>query len=194
MLAVSRAVAGVIDCACGGVRISSARDDGRGARWRAARAARVVSAAVLALAPGFYALDEARTPMRVSVLSIGVNYALNWLFVRVLGFGATRLALSTSLVALANCVILLILLRRRLGPLGGRLGGALARTGVATALMLVAAATVDAVLAGHLPARPLLHHGFRVALVVPVAVAAFWGARPSLGIPMPALRRRVPSG
>jgi putative peptidoglycan lipid II flippase len=150
-------------------------------------------AGIKVLAPAFYALDEARTPMRVSVLSIAVNYALNWLFVRVLGFGATGLALSTSLVALANCVILLVLLRRRLGPLGDRLGGALARTGVATALMLVAAATVDAVLAGHLPARPLLHHGFRVALVVPVAVAAFWSACLSLGIPLPALRRRIPS-
>jgi putative peptidoglycan lipid II flippase len=149
-------------------------------------------AGIKVLAPAFYALDEARTPMRVSVLSIAVNYVLNSLFVRVLGFGATGLSLSTSLVALANCLILLVLLRRRLGPLGGRLGGTLARIGVATALMLAAAVTVDGLLVSHLPARSLLHHGFRVAVVVPVAVAAFWAACRGLGIPVPALRR-VPS-
>src|SRR5262249_4512296 len=103
------------------------------------------------------------------------------------------LALSTSLVALANCVILLLLLRRRLGPLGGRLGSALARTGVATALMLVAAVTVDAGLAGPPPPPPPPPHGFPGALGGSGAVAAFWGACLSLGIPLPALRRRVSS-
>jgi len=150
-------------------------------------------AGIKVLAPAFYALDEARTPMLVSVLSIVVNYALNWVFVRVLGFGATGLALSTSLVALANCVILLLLLRRRIGSLGVGLGTALARIAAATALMLVAAVAVDAAVAGWLPARPVAHHGLRVALVVPSAVVAFWAACRSLGIPVPAPRRRVPA-
>jgi putative peptidoglycan lipid II flippase len=148
-------------------------------------------AGIKVLAPAFYALDDARTPMRVSVLSIAVNYALNWLFVRVLGLGATGLALSTSLVALANCVILLVLLRRRLGAFGPGLGVALARIAVATALMLVAAVAVDATVVGWLPSRPPAHHGLRVALVVPAGVAAFWVASRSLGIAVPVLRRRV---
>src|SRR5207249_3540182 len=44
-------------------------------------------AGIKVLAPAFYALDDARTPMLVSVLSMATNYALNWLFVRRLGFG-----------------------------------------------------------------------------------------------------------
>jgi putative peptidoglycan lipid II flippase len=167
-------------------------------RAQLARRAGVVSAAVLAsrvlglVREQVFAVSfDARTPMRVSVFSIAVNYALNWLFVRVLGFGATGLALSTSLVALANCVILLVLLRRRLGALGPGLGVALARIAVATALMLVAAVAVDATVVGWLPSRPPAHHGLRVALVVRAGVAAFWVACRSLGIPVPVVRRRV---
>src|SRR5262245_25050025 len=104
-------------------------------------------AGIKVLAPAFYALNDARTPMRVSVLSIAINYALNWLFVRVLGFGATGLALSTSAVALANFGILLFVLRVRLGPLGGGLTMTAARIGVATVLMLMAALAVDATVA-----------------------------------------------
>jgi putative peptidoglycan lipid II flippase len=148
-------------------------------------------AGVKVLAPAFYALNDVRTPMRVSVLSIVVNLALNWLFVRVLGFGAVGLALSTSAVALANCAILLVVLRWRLGPLGGGLGLALARIGVATALMLVAALAVDATVAGWTPpSPPVVRHGLRVAVVVPVAVAVFWAACRALGIDVPSLRRR----
>src|SRR5262249_58571330 len=75
-------------------------------------------AGIKVVAPAFFALNDARTPMRVSLLSIVVNFGLNWLFVRVLGFGALGLALSTSAVAIANCGILLLMLRHRLGPLG----------------------------------------------------------------------------
>ena len=147
-------------------------------------------AGIKVVAPAFYALNDARTPMRVSLLSIVVNFCLNWLFVRVLGFGATGLALSTSAVALGNCGILLLMLRRRLGPLGGGLGPVLVRIGIATALMLVAAAAVDATLAGWLPPRPVLHHGLRVVIVLPVAVVAFWMGCRALGIAVPTLRRR----
>src|SRR5262249_47178023 len=150
-------------------------------------------AGIKVLAPAFYALNDARTPMRVSVLSVVVNFALNWLFVRVLGFGAVGLALSTSAVALANCAILLAILRLRLGPLGGGFGASLVRIGVATALMLVASMAVDATLAGWTPGSlpPVLRHGLRVAVVVPVAAAAFWAAGRMVGIAVPALPRRA---
>src|SRR5262249_28532542 len=77
----------------------------------------------------------------------------------------------------------------RLGPLGAGLGGAIMRIAVATALMLVAAVAVDATLAGWLPPRPLFHHGLRVAVVLPVAVVAFWAGGRALGIAVPTLRR-----
>ncbi len=149
-------------------------------------------AGIKVLAPAFYALNDARTPMRVSVLSIAVNFGLNWLLVRGLGFGALGLALSTSAVALANFGILLAVLRTRLGPLGGGLGATLARIALATALMLVASVAVDATLAGWAPLHlaPVLRHGLRVAVVLPVAAAAFWAACRMLGLAVPSLRRR----
>jgi len=149
-------------------------------------------AGIKVLAPAFFALNDATTPMRVSLLSIVVNFALNWLFVRVLGFGALGLALSTSAVALANFGILLFVLRKRLGPLGGGMGGTLVRIVVATALMVLAALAVDATLAGWTPQHlaPVLRHGLRVAIVLPVAVAAFWVACRLLGLALPSFRRR----
>src|SRR5262249_33667974 len=53
-------------------------------------------AGIKVLAPAFYALDDARTPMLVSLLSILVNLTLNWTFIRVLHLGHVGLALSTS--------------------------------------------------------------------------------------------------
>src|SRR5207253_11081969 len=81
-------------------------------------------AGIKVLDPAFYALDDARTPMLVSLVSIAVNHALNWPFVRRLGFGHVGLALSTSAVALGNFGLLYLLLRRRIGGLGGPLRAA----------------------------------------------------------------------
>src|SRR5439155_1656214 len=120
-------------------------------------------AGIKVLAPAFYALDDARTPMLVSLVSIAVNYALNWTFVRRLGFGHVGLALSTSAVALGNFGLLYLVLRRRIGALGGRLRAALARIAVATAVMAAVAGGLDVVVAAHLPAagapRHALAHG-----------------------------------
>ena len=139
------------------------------------------------LAPAFYALATCARPR---VILIAINYALN-LFVRMLGFGATGLALSTSAVALANFGILLLMLRRRLGALGGGLTMAVVRIGVATGLMLVAALAVDATVARWMvPGAAVARRALRVAVVVPVAVAALggvWRSSPSR------LRRRRPS-
>src|SRR2546428_11871551 len=111
-------------------------------------------AGVKVLAPAFYALSDARTPMVVSLLSIFVNYVLNWTLVRRLGFGHVGLALSTSAVALGNCALLGLVLRRRIGSLGGHIGSAIARLGVATLLMAVAPPPFHAAAGSRLPAAP----------------------------------------
>lgn len=64
------------------------------------------------LAPAFYAVDDAKTPAHVSLASIAVNFGLCALFVG--PFGHQGLALSTSIVATANAVLLFVLLRRLL--------------------------------------------------------------------------------
>ncbi len=68
--------------------------------------------AVKVLAPAFYALDKRHLPMLVSLLSILVNFCLNWLFTFHLGLGHRGLALSTSLVAITNLLLLYIMMRR----------------------------------------------------------------------------------
>src|SRR5712691_8501487 len=131
-------------------------------------------AGIKVLAPAFYALDDARTPMLVSLVSIGVNYVLNWTLVRRLGFGHVGLALSTSAVALGNFGLLFVVLRRRVGGFGQ--AAATARIALATAVMVAVAWGVDAALVGALPAGRTVHHALRLAGVVPVAVAVFWAA------------------
>src|SRR3989442_3038682 len=98
--------------------------------------------------------------MLVSVLSMATNYALNWLFVRRLGFGHVGLALATSAVALGNFGLLFVLLRRRVGGFGR--AAVTARIALATAVMVAAAWALDAALAGVLPPAPGLRHALRL--------------------------------
>ena len=83
-----------------------------------------------------YALDDVRTPATLAVLSIALNYALNWTFLRVLGWGHAGLAASTSLVATLNYLGLFLAMRSRLdGIHGRRLGFALLRIAICAAAM-----------------------------------------------------------
>jgi putative peptidoglycan lipid II flippase len=75
-------------------------------------------AAIRVLAPAFYALDDARTPMMISLGSIMTNYVFNWLLVR--RFGHEGLAMSTSCVALLNFALLFLLMRRKIRRVEGR--------------------------------------------------------------------------
>src|SRR5437773_3225939 len=68
--------------------------------------------AVKVLAPAFYALDKRHLPMLVSLLSIAVNFGLNWFFAFQLKIGHRGLALSTSIVAIMNFLLLYIMMRR----------------------------------------------------------------------------------
>jgi putative peptidoglycan lipid II flippase len=71
--------------------------------------------AVKIASPTFYSLRDSRTPVLVSVLSIVANLAINLILVRVLGYRG--LALGTASAAILNAVVLLWLLRGRLGGL-----------------------------------------------------------------------------
>ncbi|MCX7866067.1 MAG: murein biosynthesis integral membrane protein MurJ [Limisphaera sp.] len=79
------------------------------------------------LARAFYALDDTRTPMWISVVCLGINLALSaWLVhpLRQAGFG-----LANTITSALNCALLAYALRRKLRrlewaslrPLGGRL-------------------------------------------------------------------------
>ena len=77
-------------------------------------------AAIKVLAPAFYALNDARTPMLVSLASILINVIAASSMVKFAGLGHAGLALSTSLVALFSSIALFDVLRRRIGGIQGR--------------------------------------------------------------------------
>jgi putative peptidoglycan lipid II flippase len=70
-------------------------------------------AAIRLLNPCFYALDLPQTPMRIVLIGIGVNLALNFLNMTVLHFGHAGLALATSCVSIVNVSQLAFALSRR---------------------------------------------------------------------------------
>jgi len=108
-------------------------------------------AAIKVLTPAFYALDAVRVPVAASVVSIVVNCALNWTFLRVLDWGHWGLALATSLVATFNFLVLLVFLARRIGGLGARrlLDSGL-RVALATAAMAAVALAMSSALTAQL--------------------------------------------
>jgi putative peptidoglycan lipid II flippase len=71
-------------------------------------------AAIKVLVPCFYALDLPRTPLRVSLVAIGLNLGLNALLVKGLGIGHVGLATTTSAIALINLAQYVFLLRREI--------------------------------------------------------------------------------
>ena len=125
-------------------------------------------AATALLVRVFYALQDVITPLRISLVVIGVNLATNVVLVHLLAQGG--LALGTSIAAILNAALLGRALRGRLGGLEGR---AILQT-VRRALIgvvpmaLVVAAIVYGITGGSLEGglRPL------VATLVAVAMGA----------------------
>ena len=132
--------------------------------------------AVKVLAPAFYALDKRNLPMVVSLFSIAVNFCLNWFFTLNLGLGHRGLALSTSLVAIINFLILYAMMRRYTGRLET---GAMIKT---LAKLLVAGALLAGIclLAQHfifaLGGLTLWRKAFGLLVTIAVGSAAFFGA------------------
>ena len=75
-------------------------------------------AAIKILAPAFYALGDARTPMIISLASMLTNFVMNWTLVGPLQ--ERGLALSTSTVALGNCALLYAIMQRRINGIEGK--------------------------------------------------------------------------
>jgi putative peptidoglycan lipid II flippase len=129
-------------------------------------------AAVKVLSPAFYALGDARTPMLISLGSIAVNYVMNSLLVG--PFGHVGLAFSTSAVALVNFLLLVLLIRRRVGRFeGARLGSTLARICFASIPMAAVAWWVSE-LCGSLPLAGIALKLVRVSAAITLAAAAFY--------------------
>jgi putative peptidoglycan lipid II flippase len=120
--------------------------------------------------PTFYALNESRTPVKVSIASVLVNAALNIALVRVMGYRG--LALGTSIAALVNAATLLVLLRRRLNGLDERrVVVSFAKITIASLVMGAAAIVVNWYSTIWFPGDALLPQLIRLVAAMGIAVA-----------------------
>jgi putative peptidoglycan lipid II flippase len=150
-------------------------------------------AAILVLRPCFYALNLPKIPLRVSLIGIAINLALNFFNMQVLGLGHVGLALTTSAVAVINMGQLFFALRRRVdlgasAPWIGFLARCLIAAGVCAGLAI--AAKVEA---HHLGLPRIVGLGAGVAL----GVGGYFGAARLLGLSESheawlLIRRRIP--
>ncbi len=104
-------------------------------------------AAIKVLSPAFYALDDAKTPMYVSLASIVIHVATSFGMMQLLstvgqsaerpnGYGHAGVALATSMVALVNFLALALLMRKRINGInGGEIGAAFIKILMASAAM-----------------------------------------------------------
>jgi len=139
-------------------------------------------AMVKLLAPAFYALGDARTPMLVSLASVLVNALAAESLVRGIGLGFSGLALSVSLVATFNALLLAVLIRPRIGGLNGRV------IAVSLIKILLAAAAMGAIVHGLIIASHVSLPSVRsariadVVLGVPVGALVFYAVASALKI------------
>ncbi|HEY6330233.1 MAG TPA: murein biosynthesis integral membrane protein MurJ [Blastocatellia bacterium] len=128
------------------------------------------------MAPAFYALNDGRTPMLVSLASIAANLVLNWALVGPLQ--ERGLALSTSVVALMNFGALYWLMYRRIGDIGSRATlVAAGKIGVASLVMAVVSWISSRVVPGLAASTSLPAPAVRLANVicsVAIGVATFY--------------------
>ena len=139
-------------------------------------------AAVKVVAPAFYALGDARTPMLVSIASVAVNFFAAEFMIRVAGFGHAGLALSTSIVALFAFGVLFEIMRRRLGGVHGReLAASGAKVLLASSAMALVIWFSSRQMAGWLGTSQLARLA-DLAVSIPVGLAVFYAACRTLGI------------
>ena len=94
---------------------------------------------VKALAPGFYAREDAKTPLYIALVCILANILANIVFLLWTNLAQTGIALATSISGLLNAALMAILLARRGHlPIDARLRRHLPRILLATAVMALA--------------------------------------------------------
>ncbi|MGE5371637.1 MAG: murein biosynthesis integral membrane protein MurJ [Solirubrobacterales bacterium] len=92
----------------------------------------------------FYAMQDSKTPVAIAIVSIGLNIVLSITLAKT-SLGANGLALSYSIAGMISMVLLLGMLRYRLGPMdGGRIVRSTAVAAGASLIMyLVCALFID---------------------------------------------------
>jgi len=129
------------------------------------------------LTPAFYAIDKRTTPMNISLLAIGLNLFLNWLFTFRLGWGHRGLAFSTSLVATINFLLLYVLMRRHTRTLETRrMFAGLGKICAAGALLALICWAANYWWLGAWEQLRFLEKLCALLIAIAVGVSAFFGA------------------
>lgn len=140
-------------------------------------------AAVKIVQPAYIAMGDAKTPMYTSLAAVATNALLNYLFVRVFGFGHVGLALSTALMATFNVTLLVIILERRRQTLErARIASQLVRIAVASALMGGVARLGYGFLQGQGLSQGSSAAFVELAILIPLAVVVYGLCAKGLGI------------
>jgi putative peptidoglycan lipid II flippase len=139
-------------------------------------------AALKVLGPAFYALGDARTPMVVSLCSIGINFVTAFLTVHYTTLGHAGLAMSTSVVALFGFFVLFEMLRRRIGGVYGReLRASIGKVVLASAGMAAVTWTSTHAVERWLGTSQMARLG-DLAISIPLGFLVFYGACRILGV------------
>ncbi len=108
----------------------------------------------------FYAMHDAKTPLKVSVVNVVINFSINLVLVQT-ALREAAMGLSTSVCAMGQVVALSLLLKRRIGPLPwGEIARSVGRSAAATAIMALAVLAADYCVDGSL--KPL----YRLVILV----------------------------
>jgi putative peptidoglycan lipid II flippase len=138
----------------------------------------------------YYSLQSVVTPMLVALIAVGCNLALTLALIRPLG--AAGLALATSISSIVNLLILVALLRPRLGGFEGRaMAAMLARAAAGCAALAGVALPTYSVLAGGGPLRLDLRHYAGLAAALALGFAAYLAVQLLLRSPETALALRL---
>jgi len=138
--------------------------------------------ALKVLTPAFYALNDARTPMFVSLASILINYGVAAAMVRTGTLGHAGLAIATSAVALFGFATLFWILRGRIGGIHGRaLLASVVRIALASAAMGLVVVLISHGIEAWLGARRLARLA-DLAVSIPAGAAAFYGVCKALRV------------
>ena len=133
----------------------------------------VALALVETCARAFYAMQDTRTPLVASLLTIVVNLALAFVLSQQLQFGGRGLAASMSITTILEMIILVAILRRRIGPFDVAVWTALIKSALATLVMALVLLFIRERLI--LVTDPLTSRGTAIGRLLIFALALFIG-------------------
>jgi putative peptidoglycan lipid II flippase len=132
--------------------------------------------ALKVLTPAFYALNDSRTPMAVSLCSVAINYGVATTLIRVTDLRHAALALSTAVVANFGFLTLFLILRKRIGGIHGRSLAETVVKVVAASLLMGIAVWVSSHTMRYLLGVSKLSRIADLAVSIPIGVAIFYNA------------------